>query len=147
MRVHITHKTFLKQLVSYGCFQIVFANNTGKYDLEVTTFQMTVLFAWNERPNDDVSFESLRLSTELPDSELRKTLWVRKCDIKQYMDCFFCFNSGFILCKIIYSFIFQSLVSFPKTKRQVLLCEPPAKSAKDFNDASLIRVNQDFGLM
>lgn len=52
-------------------------NDIGKFDLEVTTFQMAVLFAWNQRPKDKVSFESMRLATELPDAELRRTLWVR----------------------------------------------------------------------
>ena len=50
----------------------------GKFELEVTTFQMAVLFAWNNRSSDKLSYESLRLATELPDSELRRTLWVRK---------------------------------------------------------------------
>ncbi|XP_312548.6 cullin-5 [Anopheles gambiae] len=54
---------------------ITFANNTGRFDLDVTTFQMAVLFAWNQRPNEKVSYENLRLATELPDPELRRTLW------------------------------------------------------------------------
>ena len=37
---------------------------------------MAVLFAWNERPNVKISLENLRLATELPDVELRRTLWV-----------------------------------------------------------------------
>ena len=37
---------------------------------------MAVLFAWNERPNVKISLENLRLATELPDAELRRTLWV-----------------------------------------------------------------------
>ena len=49
----------------------------GRFDLEVTTFQMAVLFAWNQRPKDKISYESLKLATELPDAELRRTLWVR----------------------------------------------------------------------
>jgi len=57
----------------------MFANDIGKFDLEVTTFQMAVLFAWNQRPKDHVSYESLQLATELPDTELRKTLLVRCC--------------------------------------------------------------------
>ena len=40
--------------------QIVFQNQMGRYDLEVTTFQMAVLFTWNQRPEDSISFESLR---------------------------------------------------------------------------------------
>ena len=53
-----------------------FANEQGSFDLEVTTFQMSVLFAWNERPRDRISFGCLRLATELPDPELRRTLLV-----------------------------------------------------------------------
>lgn len=37
---------------------------------------MAVLFAWNQRPFDHISYENLRLATELPDPELRRTLWV-----------------------------------------------------------------------
>lgn len=45
---------------------ITFANVAGRFDLDVTTFQMAVLFAWNERPLEKVSYENLRLATELP---------------------------------------------------------------------------------
>jgi len=34
-----------------------------------------VLFAFNQRSHDRISFDNLRLATELPDPELRKTLW------------------------------------------------------------------------
>ncbi len=44
------------------CVQIVFQNAAGKYELEVTTFQMGVLFAWNQRQDEKISFESLRYS-------------------------------------------------------------------------------------
>ncbi|XP_046849667.1 cullin-5-like isoform X2 [Xenia sp. Carnegie-2017] len=54
---------------------LTFVSELGKYDIEVTTFQMAVLFAWNERRNDKLSFHDLRLATELPESELRRTLW------------------------------------------------------------------------
>lgn len=54
---------------------ITFCNQVGKFDLDVTTFQMAVVFAWNQRPHDKISFENLRLATELPDAELRRTLW------------------------------------------------------------------------
>lgn len=54
---------------------ITFSNQVGRFDLDVTTFQMAVLFAWNQRPKDKISYENLRLATELPDPELRKTLW------------------------------------------------------------------------
>lgn len=54
---------------------ITFSTSGGKFDLDVTTFQMAVLFAWNQRQNDKISYENLRLATELPDGELRRTLW------------------------------------------------------------------------
>ncbi|KAB0802941.1 hypothetical protein PPYR_05127 [Photinus pyralis] len=54
---------------------ITFANSVGRFDLDVTTFQMAVLFAWNQRPFEKISYENLRLATELPDAELRRTLW------------------------------------------------------------------------
>ncbi|XP_055843892.1 cullin-5 [Episyrphus balteatus] len=54
---------------------ITFVNKVGRYDLDVTTFQMAVLFAWNHRPGDRITYENLRLATELPDPELRRTLW------------------------------------------------------------------------
>ncbi|PNF13705.1 Cullin-5 [Cryptotermes secundus] len=54
---------------------ITFANAVGRFDVDVTTFQMAVLFAWNQRPVDRISYENLRLATELPDPELRRTLW------------------------------------------------------------------------
>lgn len=54
---------------------ITFTNEMGRFDLDVTTFQMAVLFAWNQRPDEKISYENLRLATELPDPELRRTLW------------------------------------------------------------------------
>lgn len=48
----------------------------GKFELEITTFQMAVLFAWTKRSQEKITYESLRLATELPDLELRRTLWV-----------------------------------------------------------------------
>ncbi|CAG0916597.1 unnamed protein product [Notodromas monacha] len=54
---------------------LIFTSDLGKYDLDVTTFQMAVLLSWNMRPDDSLSLESLRLSTQLPDTELRRTLW------------------------------------------------------------------------
>ena len=65
--------------------QITFGNDVGKFDLEVTTFQMAVLFSWNQRPKDKLSFESLRLATELPDAELRRTLIVKYFIILQLL--------------------------------------------------------------
>lgn len=41
----------------------------------------------------------------------------------------------------------QSLVAFPKLKRQVLSYDPPVNSPKDFTDSTLFYVNQEFSLM
>lgn len=54
---------------------VAYACEKGTFDLEVTTFQMSVLFTWNERRDERISFENLRLHTELPDAELRRTLY------------------------------------------------------------------------
>ncbi|XP_064404658.1 cullin-5-like [Halichondria panicea] len=110
---HNGRKLYWHHMMSNGV--IVFQNAVGKYELEVTTFQMGVLFAWNQRQDDKISFESLRLATELPDAELRRTLW--------------------------------SLVAYPKIKRQVLVCEPEVKGAREFRDGTVFRVNQEFGLV
>ena len=59
------------QLFVYNFFFIF----QGKYDLDVTTFQMAVLFCWENRRYDSLTLENLRLATELPETELRKTLW------------------------------------------------------------------------
>jgi hypothetical protein len=39
---------------------------TGKFDLEVTTFQMAVLFCWENRRDDKISFENLRYQQRYP---------------------------------------------------------------------------------
>lgn len=69
---------------------ITFVNSVGRFDLDVTTFQMAVLFAWNQRPLERIAYENLRLATELPDAELRKTLWslVAFPKLKRQLLCF-----------------------------------------------------------
>ncbi|CAJ0938889.1 unnamed protein product, partial [Mesorhabditis belari] len=54
---------------------VIFNSDFGRYDIEMTTFQLAVLYCWSERPLDALSFETLRLATELPDSELIRTLF------------------------------------------------------------------------
>ncbi|MFH4983112.1 hypothetical protein AB6A40_009821 [Gnathostoma spinigerum] len=54
---------------------IVFGNAMGKFDLDVTTLQMSVLFSWNDRADQRLSYESLRIATQLPASELTRTLY------------------------------------------------------------------------
>ncbi|KAK6017530.1 hypothetical protein OSTOST_16947 [Ostertagia ostertagi] len=42
--------------------EIIFGTASGgRFDLELTTFQMAVLFSWNDRAHEKISFESLRL--------------------------------------------------------------------------------------
>lgn len=55
---------------------ITFVNNVGRFDLDVTTFQMAVLFAWNQRPMEKVSYENLRLATELPGKEFGERMYL-----------------------------------------------------------------------
>lgn len=64
-----------KKSINKLILQITFCNQAGKFDIDVTTFQMAVLFAWNQRPLEKITYENLRLATELPDPELRRTLW------------------------------------------------------------------------
>ncbi|VDM69353.1 unnamed protein product [Strongylus vulgaris] len=90
-------------------------SNGGRFDLEVTTFQMAVLFCWNDRAQEKISFESLRLATELPDTELAKTLFV-SCREKRH-----------------------SLVAYPKMKSQILLCDAPFPiNPRDFTDSTVL---------
>ncbi|XP_077975041.1 cullin-5-like [Styela clava] len=110
---HHGRKLQWHHLMSNGI--ITFKTDCGQYDLEVTTFQLSVLFTWNQRPHEAITFENLRLATQLPESELRKTLW--------------------------------SLVVSPKTKRQVLLCNPEVSSPKDFNNSTLFSVNHQYALI
>uniref|UniRef100_UPI00358EEC98 cullin-5 isoform X1 n=1 Tax=Myxine glutinosa TaxID=7769 RepID=UPI00358EEC98 len=70
---HSGRKLHWHHLMSNGI--ITFKNEVGQFDLEVTTFQLAILFAWNQRPHEKISFENLKLATELPDAELRRTLW------------------------------------------------------------------------
>lgn len=70
---HNGRKLQWHHLMSNGV--ITFKTDCGQYDLEVTTFQLSVLFTWNQRPREAISFENLKLATQLPEAELRKTLW------------------------------------------------------------------------
>ena len=52
-----------------------FVNDVGKFELEVTTCQVAILFLWNNIPTERIRFESLRMSTELPGNELKRALF------------------------------------------------------------------------
>ncbi|CAJ0582627.1 unnamed protein product, partial [Mesorhabditis spiculigera] len=53
---------------------VIFNSDAGRYEIQLTTFQLTVLFCWLDKPDEGLSFETIRLATELPDSELTRTL-------------------------------------------------------------------------
>lgn len=46
----------------------------GRYELKVTAHQMALLFTWNSRPREEISFANLRLTTGLTDTELSRAL-------------------------------------------------------------------------
>lgn len=87
-----------ERLNKISLLQITFKNEVGQYDLEVTTFQLAVLFAWNQRPRERISFENLKLATELPDAELRRTLWVIGDGLQTGVGTFTCLNRRFSRC-------------------------------------------------
>ena len=54
---------------------VEYKSNIGKYELEVSTYQLAVLFSFNEQPDEQkIDFKSLLLATKLPENELKKTL-------------------------------------------------------------------------
>lgn len=97
---------------------ICFANSIGKYDLDVTTFQMAVLFCWNDRPNDLITLEDLKLATILPETELKRTLWS--------LIAFPKLKRQILLCN---------------------LSNECRSSPKDLTDSTLFWINQEFALI
>ncbi len=71
-------------------FQLTFASKNGKYDLDVSTLQASVLFAWNHRPTNKLTFSELKLATNIPEIELKKTLWslISFAKLKQQLICY-----------------------------------------------------------
>uniref|UniRef100_A0A915KR75 Cullin family profile domain-containing protein n=1 Tax=Romanomermis culicivorax TaxID=13658 RepID=A0A915KR75_ROMCU len=53
---------------------LVFLNNRGKFEIELTTFQMAVLMCWQDFDRKKISYESLRLLTDLAISSPRSSL-------------------------------------------------------------------------
>lgn len=49
--------------------------------------------------------------------------------------------------KLLFLVLSQSLVAFPKLKRQVLSYDPVVSSPKDFAEGTLFYINQEFSLM
>lgn len=65
----------LQWLYHWSHGTITFANAMGKFDLDVTTLQYSVLNCWNDRPSERLSFESIRIATQLPNAELTRALF------------------------------------------------------------------------
>lgn len=99
---------------------ITFTNDVGRFDLDVTTFQMAVLFAWNQRQHDRITYENLRLATELPDPELRRTLWSL----------------------VAFPKLKRQLVVFSQNESGGVVT-----TAKDFTEHTLFWINQEFCLV
>ncbi|CAF0818750.1 unnamed protein product [Rotaria sp. Silwood1] len=70
---HSGRKLTWYHTVSNG--QLTFTSKNGKYDLDVSTLQASVLFSWNHRPTNKLTFSELKLATNIPEIELKKTLW------------------------------------------------------------------------
>lgn len=51
-----------------------FKNAKGSFELKVNAYQMALLLFWNEKPNEKVPFEALRLATNLTETNLIRTL-------------------------------------------------------------------------
>ncbi|KAJ6215897.1 hypothetical protein RDWZM_010397 [Blomia tropicalis] len=62
------HHQFSSGIITYN-------SDNGCYDFEATCYQISILFCWNDRPNSELSLDSLSLSTQLPNLELKRTLW------------------------------------------------------------------------
>ena len=73
MKTDFQRKYFL--IFHFVLFQLTFSSKHGKYDLDVSTLQASVLFAWNHRPTNKLTFSELKLATNIPENELKKTLW------------------------------------------------------------------------
>ncbi|KAL3319873.1 Cullin-5 [Cichlidogyrus casuarinus] len=70
---HNGRKLIWQYHLSHGI--IAFQTEVGKFELEVTTFQMVVLWAWNQFPKQKFRIDALLTATGLSDNDLRRTLW------------------------------------------------------------------------
>lgn len=100
---------------------ITFCNNVGRFDLDVTTFQMAVLFAWNQRPLEKVSYENLRLASELPGSFYQ---YEKDTNVLDYIFLVFLFRSRATKDSVVFGCIskiktttFANGSGWPSTKR------------------------------
>ncbi|CAH8868621.1 unnamed protein product [Trichobilharzia szidati] len=54
---------------------LAYTSDNGRYEFEVTTYQIVVLYAWNRRYNQHLRLDCLLTATGLQDTDLRRTLW------------------------------------------------------------------------
>ncbi|CAH8612177.1 unnamed protein product [Schistosoma intercalatum] len=54
---------------------LAYTSDHGRYEFEVTTYQLVVLYAWNRRYDQHLHLDCLLTSTGLQDVDLRRTLW------------------------------------------------------------------------
>lgn len=60
---HSGRKLHFHPLLSHGT--LTFQSKLGKYELEVSAMQLSLLSCWNRRPNDELTIEELVLGTPL----------------------------------------------------------------------------------
>uniref|UniRef100_A0A914Y272 Cullin-5 n=1 Tax=Panagrolaimus superbus TaxID=310955 RepID=A0A914Y272_9BILA len=71
-RMHVGRKLYWSPHMSSAT--IVINNTNGKYDLDVSALQLSVLNAFNNRPTAQLTFDDLKIATELLDADLNRTL-------------------------------------------------------------------------
>ncbi|TGZ63379.1 hypothetical protein CRM22_006954 [Opisthorchis felineus] len=70
---HQGRKLIWQHHLSHGL--LTFTSDRGRFDLELTAYQIVLLYAWNRRFDEKVTLDSLLTATGLQDNELRRTLW------------------------------------------------------------------------
>jgi cullin-5 len=71
-RMHVGRKLYWSSHMSSAAITI--NNKNGKYDLDVSALQLSVLNAYNDRPAAKLTFDDLKIATELLDVDLNRTL-------------------------------------------------------------------------
>jgi cullin-5 len=71
-RMHVGRKLYWSAHMSSAT--IVINNANGKYDLDVSALQLSVLNAFNDRPTAKLTYDDLKTATELVDLDLNRTL-------------------------------------------------------------------------
>lgn len=72
-RKHQGRNLLWQHHLSHGL--LLFTSDRGRFELEVTVYQLVVLYAWSRRFDQRLSLDSLLTATGLQENELRRTLW------------------------------------------------------------------------